>query len=492
MSSRITKFLGDIEFEVDGQKRLTSNFITSDEATQLIQDKLKDYTPNNPDNPSTPSIDTTELTSKIESNSEKITKIEEQLTEIKNKPSNSDFTVSEGYSDFHVTRDNLVEEEDNYLKKLSIQMNDTGINKLLQIDNRIDVFKINLRKKILFDADGRVIQTLSIYVKNKHFVCPEVVKTDGKKVRIQEQNSVKPYIGVDKNIEIDLKSLFIHGEISIIYLLPLNQIVLSQPSIKCDIIDSKNSIKLHESDNLYLYKPSIITEETLTDKNNEKLDVYTMIWKIPSDYVIPEGLKFEFKEQCFGNRWTLEYNNGRWIGANVKGKINGKIINKRNEQDPGKGESKYQERDGAVVMIKKSPINIYAATNRKVWNEPIMKKMWEGATIHPKILFKDGTIEEGEKYGLTFKIEQWLAPYFDGDIKYDSSVIRAYIDSFSTKKDILNFDNWERVYLDFTLNGSTDAALNRLSFIFENLYTGGADYDRNYMSLIGDLDTIEK
>ncbi len=237
----LTKFKGDIQFKVDGKTYLGSQLLTS---------------------------------------------------------KSNEFETVEGFSDYHVTRDALTVEDE----KLNIQMNDDDITKLLQIDDKTEVFKINLRKNVFLDSEGKYIYQLSIYVLNKNFVCPCVTAAEDKKVTITEETSTTPYIKVDKNLNLDLKSLYINGEISIIYQLPLNHLKSTLPSIKCDIIDSRNSLKLHESDNLYLYKPSIITEEQIFDRNSvtdEKSnfkDCYKMVFKIPTDYQIPTGLKFEFKD----------------------------------------------------------------------------------------------------------------------------------------------------------------------------------------------------
>ena len=79
----------------------------------------------------------------------------------------------------------------------------------------------------------------------------------------------------------------------------LNQdaLVAKKPTIKCDIIDARNALKLHETDLHYFYKPDIITEDSFDSQR-----FYKMIFKIPDDYTIPLNLNFTFTEFCFGNK----------------------------------------------------------------------------------------------------------------------------------------------------------------------------------------------
>lgn len=70
------------------------------------------------------------------------------------------------------------------------------------------------------------------------------------------------YIAFDTRLNIDPYKLYMNGELSIQYLLSQDALVSKKPTIKCDMIEAKNALKLHESDVHYLYKPTIITEQT--------------------------------------------------------------------------------------------------------------------------------------------------------------------------------------------------------------------------------------
>lgn len=95
------------------------------------------------------------------------------------------------------------------------------------------------------------------------------------------------------------------------YLLSQDALVSSLPTIRCDTIEAKNVLKLHESDVHYFYKPSIITDETIDytyrkynwdtstyDNVTDQIECYKMIYKIPADYEIPSQLNFKFTEHC--------------------------------------------------------------------------------------------------------------------------------------------------------------------------------------------------
>ena len=90
------------------------------------------------------------------------------------------------------------------------------------------------------------------------------------------------------------------------YLLNQNAIESTIPEIKCDIINARNALKLHESNIAYFYKPSYINE---SDEN------YSMTFNIPDNYSIPTGMEFTFTELCFNNTWLLT-----WDGDNIQAK----------------------------------------------------------------------------------------------------------------------------------------------------------------------------
>lgn len=66
--------------------------------------------------------------------------------------------------------------------------------------------------------------------------------------------------------------------------------------------------ELKESDQLYLYKPSSISQ---SDK------YYEMTWNIDSNYNIPLQTNFEFRDYLFGHTWSLIWDGNSWTGNNV-------------------------------------------------------------------------------------------------------------------------------------------------------------------------------
>ena len=56
-------------------------------------------------------------------------------------------------------------------------------------------------------------------------------------------------------------------------------------------IEADNALKLHKLDANYIYKLDIITEDIVNE-----IEYHKMIFKIPSNYTIPKGLEFKFKE----------------------------------------------------------------------------------------------------------------------------------------------------------------------------------------------------
>ena len=73
-------------------------------------------------------------------------------------------------------------------------------------------------------------------------------------------------------------------------------------------INDNSLFELRESDQLYLYKPSLITQSS---------KYYEMIWNIDPNYEIPLQLEFEFKDYLFGHTWSLIWDGHSWTGNNV-------------------------------------------------------------------------------------------------------------------------------------------------------------------------------
>lgn len=129
--------------------------------------------------------------------------------------------------------------------------------------------------------------------------------------------------------------------------------VAVEPRIKCDNIEAENALRLYKNVNLYLYLPDIITEETLEiegpNKNKVEKEFYKIIYKISTDYVIPNGLEFGFKEFCFSNEWTLKWNDSEWIDNNCQGLLRDKVSSKLQKVNS------KQNSDGAIgcfILIK--------------------------------------------------------------------------------------------------------------------------------------------
>ena len=65
---------------------------------------------------------------------------------------------------------------------------------------------------------------------------------------------------------------------------------------------------LKESDQLYLYKPSSVSQTN---------DYYVMTWNIDPDYNIPLQTNFTFNDYLYGHVWSLTWDGDAWVGNNV-------------------------------------------------------------------------------------------------------------------------------------------------------------------------------
>lgn len=206
------------------------------------------------------------------------------------------------------------------------------------------MYTIVLRKNVVYDSNGTYIKEFFIYVKNNEIYCPLITSSMVNYATTSLFNCISA--AFDTSFGFNPYTLYKNGELSMMYLLSQDYLESSVPTIKCDIIDAKNALTLHESDVYYFYKPSIITE---TD------EYYKMVYKLPNNYTIPDNLNFTFTEHCFGNRWNLTWKENQWSGKNIKGKINGKVINKCNLP----ADETWDHYHGSHIMIRKQSNDKY-------------------------------------------------------------------------------------------------------------------------------------
>ena len=276
----------------------------------------------------------------------------------------------------------------------------------------------------------------------------------------------KPSVFFDQKLSFNPYNIYMNGELSIMYLLNQNTLIAKEPTVKCDIIDAKNALKLHESDVHYLYKPSNITETE---------QFYKMIYKLPNDYEIPLNLNFTFTEYCFGNKWSLIWNGSKWTGNNCQGRSNGKIINKCNKR---LNKNDYGAA-GCYVMCKNDEWNKKFLTDGGMG---LMRALFSEGNAKTKILYKDGTIADGRTQRLEIDRAKGIDCYSsDG---YDYLPLTCSMENYESNKDILN--KVDKLYLDMNIAN----CLNRLTFRIDGAHVNqhyGADID-----LVGELDTVEK
>ncbi len=237
-------------------------------------------------------------------------------------------------------------------------------------------------------------------------------------------------------------------------------LVSSKPVIKCDIIEAKNALHLHESNIAYLYKPTIITSEKIVDENDNEIDCYKMVFKYPSNLEIPNLQDFTFTEYCFGNKWQLSFDaiNKYWTGSNIQGRSNGKIEqeNKRIYSKNVYGDLKVT---GCWVYCKNDEWNRHFFNEDEIyeeWEGGIMLTLYQKGDSLDKVLLKDGKIYNASHFGLSIVIDSDIVKH-DSTTGYHCLPFMCKCTS-SVNSETLN--NIETVYLDITYND----CLNRLTF----------------------------
>ena len=83
--------------------------------------------------------------------------------------------------------------------------------------------------------------------------------------------------------------------------------------VRCEIIDAKNAFKLIETDQLYLYEPTVISEKTVGE-----VDYWYQLYHIDSSTNIINGQKFELTDHYTGFSFELQWNSeeNKWKGFN--------------------------------------------------------------------------------------------------------------------------------------------------------------------------------
>ena len=397
----------------------------------------------------------------------------------------TDFSHEPGYPVYTLTNDKLSIDTfqlfDRDFKMLVIGNTDDIQKKISNTTERTNIFKVILRKTIIKNAEGDIINEFYIYVHDGKIYNPILMhNTEHDETRLSyfHEATNKIFIAYEERVNLDPYNLYIKGELSIMYLLPQDSLVAVEPTIKCDIIDAKNVMKLHESDIIYLYRPSNISDETLDGH-----DYYKMVYKIPNTYTIPDGLNFTFKDYSFSNDWSLIWNatNGQWEGYNCSGHVKEKVINKLNKRCPKNKLNSV----GCYVMIKKDDHN----TDIIPANEHgLMYSLANLDRTETYISYKDGSLKNGKDVEVSFEIHSC-----ENEFKYDGyDTLKVYLKWNKYLDNAIYLHSISRFYWDLYIPNSNIAT--RLTFKLDPDYKirHYIAYDYTYIDIIGEKDTIEK
>ena len=410
----------------------------------------------------------------------------------------TEFDTIEGFPKYTATTDTVVLDTwhtnaiEYHSLKFKISDELKAILRTLQMQKlpteRTNIFRIILRKNLFHNIEGVIHNEFFVYVEGGKIYNPVITSAGSYSTfsnEVYDSEALTTAFNIDKRLNIDPYALFTNGDLSVIYLLNEDTLVSRQPVIKCDIIDAKNALKLHESNVYYLYRPSLI-REVIIDTNKE---TYKQCWLLQFNfdegYTIPPMQEFRFNEYCFGNKWLLTWDGTKWSGDNVQGHINGKIVNGLNKKAPVRS---LMLTEGAYIRVKRTEMN------KKILNKPddygtdnLLHYMIHGGKckIETKLLLKSGVEEWGAKYQLGFDADVDTNNKAGG---YDLLYVYCYINLGG--ENALDVKNVDEVYLDITLEGSTTA--NR--FTFKPTGTTKEDSNRHllWVDINGVNDSCEK
>ena len=82
-------------------------------------------------------------------------------------------------------------------------------------------------------------------------------------LQIHYETTDTPQLTAYESAELLLKDIYTEGVIVFSYALSETCIQSDTDVVRCEIIDAKNAFKLVETDQLYLYEPTVISEKTV-------------------------------------------------------------------------------------------------------------------------------------------------------------------------------------------------------------------------------------
>ena len=274
----------------------------------------------------------------------------------------SSFKSISGYPYYYVKNDDLqgdsftLEEKKYYALYIDIPVElEDAINKIKGYKN---IFKIVLRKNVVYDEEGIYTKEFLIYKDGDKIHSPIIKYDDNlKKCSIMDSNDLtinfntEYFIAFDEKLKIMPYTSYLNGDISLVYLLEQDSIN-ADVNIKCKLIDAENALQLRQSDIHYFYKPSIITTETI-----DNVEYYKMIFKIADkNYTIPLQQEFKFIDYCFGNKWTLTWDGSQWEGDNMQGLT--RAVFKHGREEIAQSEEGYK---GCFLQINNTKKSITSA-----------------------------------------------------------------------------------------------------------------------------------
>ena len=97
------------------------------------------------------------------------------------------------------------------------------------------------------------------------------------------------------------------------YILPQSRIRSDNSTVECDVIKAKNAFDLKETDQLYLYEPTVITDKTVGDH-----DYWYQLYHIDSSTSIVDNQIFELTDYYLGFTFSLNWSavDNKWVGYN--------------------------------------------------------------------------------------------------------------------------------------------------------------------------------
>ena len=178
----------------------------------------------------------------------------------------SHFMTVEGAPPFTISNDCLTFEsvlDGSIADRITFTFNEDVMTYLKTLSTETNVIEIRFRKLQVYDIDGNLVSNTYIKYNSSTWTVFNLAKNEQGVLQLHYETTETPQLTAYESAELLLKDIYSEGVMMFSYALSETCIQSDRDVVKCNIIEAKNAFKLIETDQLYLYEPTVIDEKTI-------------------------------------------------------------------------------------------------------------------------------------------------------------------------------------------------------------------------------------